>query len=337
MDLADITVVIPTYNRAAGVAQLLAYLRNELGWRQPIVVVDQSDGPASTPPARNDNDILWLRPTKKGPGSARNRGASQANTGWLVFLDDDVRPAVGYLEAVRRFVEDNPWVDTVHTAVRGPEDWKRYQHNPGAWLDAWSTSAPERSLPLPSSDAVSWFTQSPWSNYETLTIGMPSGTVAVRTAAFIGSGGFDEQVDGLGDDREFGLRLWWLGYRTAYCPKAVAFHLKDDEGGLRLDGSRLRMLLRPEPAPSWLYFQFKWFPGQPTAALKRHLLWRALVRKPQAAPIKLLRLRRAVAEAHRRLAEGPVYLRPPLSRGEVLNAVSPAEAWDSNGNYGIRR
>jgi GT2 family glycosyltransferase len=322
----DFTVIIPTRDRPACVLALLQYLRQDLGWTCPVIVVDQSDDRGAALAAQlSTGELGTVRhqpQEERGTGVARNAGARLATTDWLLLLDDDVRPARGYLEALCRFIARNPWLDAVQPGLKQPDAWEAYRQDPERWL-AERHSKPLARHRLPASrqaDAVLWFMSNPRSRYQVLTIGVGSGNLAISRRAFEGVGGFDEHIEGRGDDADFGLRLWWYGYRTCVFPYAVAFHLREAQGGLRLVRPLWERLLDPEPAAGWMYFYLKWFPGPIYRAQVRHHIWKAVVVRPWVLPIKWLRLRRSIALAKARLRSGPRYLSPPVSRDEACIA-----------------
>ena len=94
----DVTVVIPVRDNIPGLLRLVGTLR---GMR--VVVVD--DGSA-TPVQQSDFadmhcDIQVLRHARsKGPAAARNTGLAACNTDFVAFLDSDVVPRRGWLEAL---------------------------------------------------------------------------------------------------------------------------------------------------------------------------------------------------------------------------------------------
>src|SRR5258705_9337095 len=94
----DVTVVIPVRNNVSGLLRLVGTVR---GMR--VVVVD--DGSA-VPVQQGDFgdmhcDIQVLRhPRSKGPAAARNTGLTACNTDFVAFLDSDVVPRRGWLEAL---------------------------------------------------------------------------------------------------------------------------------------------------------------------------------------------------------------------------------------------
>src|SRR3954447_5320243 len=94
----DVTVVIPVRDNDSGVHRLVSALRDMC-----VVVVD--DGSA-TPIQQSDFngmhcDVQLLRhPRNKGPAAARNTGLAVCKTDFVAFLDSDVVPRRGWLEAL---------------------------------------------------------------------------------------------------------------------------------------------------------------------------------------------------------------------------------------------
>ena len=94
----DVTVVIPVRDNPSGLIRLVSALR---GLR--VVVVD--DG-SVTPVAEADFggmhcDVRVVRhPRSKGPAAARNTGLAACGTDFVAFLDSDVVPRRGWLEAL---------------------------------------------------------------------------------------------------------------------------------------------------------------------------------------------------------------------------------------------
>jgi GT2 family glycosyltransferase len=331
LDQAQFTIIIPTRDRPLIAFELLFHLRTELGWRCPIVVADQSSDQGrhlrnllEASPLR---DVRHFHDASRGTGAARNNGVRLAETPWLLFLDDDVRPAQQYWSALADFVEKNGWADAVQGATEQRDAWQEYRRSGVARsmhsLDGCRAS---RTRCPKEFSGVEWLTTSPWTDYDALTIGTGSGNFAITRAAFLGAGGFDQQIEGLGDDREFGLRLWWYGYRVVLCPAAIAYHLREPSGGIRGEAkSRLAQLFAPEPSPGAVYLYLKWFPGQPFREMILSRLLKA-ARRPWTLPVKAIRLSRSIKIARARLAAGPVYASVPLSRVECIESARKQES-----------
>jgi mycofactocin system glycosyltransferase len=87
---ADLTVVVPAYNRP----ELLAECLSALGCRYPVIVVDDasSDPAAIAAVAAARGAQLVRRERNEGPAAARNTGVAAVVTGLVAFVDSDCIP-----------------------------------------------------------------------------------------------------------------------------------------------------------------------------------------------------------------------------------------------------
>lgn len=92
--MSGFSIVIPTIGRDS-LQRLLSRLS---GAGAPIIVVDDRRDPGvalTVPPG-----VRVLRSGGRGPAAARNVGWRAAGTPWVVFVDDDVIPRLGWVEAL---------------------------------------------------------------------------------------------------------------------------------------------------------------------------------------------------------------------------------------------
>jgi GT2 family glycosyltransferase len=318
--MIDLTAIIPTCNRPEMACDLVRYLRHDLGWTCPIVLVDQSEDRGQELSRRLAEgawpDVAHIPQTGRGAGRARNEAARRANSSWLLFLDDDVRPFSGYLNELEAFLQASPWSDAVTGKVQSRGDWQLYQDNPEEWSRQLPSAASPRRLPW-SRTGLGPFLKTPRSPYETLAVGVSGGNLAVSRRAFFGVGGFDERIISFGTDQELGLRLWWYGYRTCYRPRLIVFHLHHSTGGNLDHKPRHR---RRVDADSYYLF-LRWFPGS-LACLGSFL---ESIRSPRRVPRNFWWFLHALREARGLVREGPRYLSPPAPR-ELLSAADAATA-----------
>ena len=121
-ETVEVSVVIATRDRPGGITAVLKDLQAQEGDRRfEVVVVD--DG--SQPPLRLDPSYLpeatrLLRTPGGGPASARNAGWRAARAPLIMFTDDDVRIAPGWVDAACRALGDNPEAVTVEGPVETP-------------------------------------------------------------------------------------------------------------------------------------------------------------------------------------------------------------------------
>jgi glycosyltransferase involved in cell wall biosynthesis len=101
-----ISIVIPTYNEAEGIAQLVRYLREGAGPGEPFEIVVADGGSTDDTRQRAAGaGATVLRSPRKGRGVQMNAGAAAAQGNILYFLHADSYPPAGFTrdiaEAIR--------------------------------------------------------------------------------------------------------------------------------------------------------------------------------------------------------------------------------------------
>jgi mycofactocin glycosyltransferase len=199
----DVTIVIPVRNNMVGVRRLVASLR---GLR--VIVVD--DGSA-TPVQHSDLegahcDLEVLRhPASRGPAAARNTGLKACGTDFVAFLDSDVVPRRGWLEALLGHFCD-PTVALVAPRIVGLTQ----NENVVARYEAVRSSLDlgQREAPVVPYGTVSY---------------VPSAAIICRRSALAEVGGFDEAMH-CGEDVDLCWRFVEAGARLRYEPIALVSH-----------------------------------------------------------------------------------------------------------------
>ena len=199
----DVTVVIPVRDNPAGLTRLLTVLR---GLR--VVIVD--DG-STTPVSATDFDgvhcdlrILRLD-RSRGPAAARNAGLAACDTDFVAFLDSDVVPRRGWLEALLGHFCD-PAVALVAPRIVA-------LHPSDSVVARYEAVRSSLDLGLREAPVVPFGTVS----Y------VPSAAIICRRSALIELGGFDETLTS-GEDVVLCWRLNEAGARLRYEPIALVAH-----------------------------------------------------------------------------------------------------------------
>src|ERR1700761_8246990 len=198
-----VTVVIPVRDNISGVNRLVSALRG----MRVVVVDDGSATPIQVADfAGTHCDVQVLRhPRNKGPAAARNTGLAVCTTDFVAFLDSDVVPRRGWLEALLGHFCD-PAVALVAPRIVNlaqPESLVgRYQ-------------AVRSSLDLGHREA-------PIIPYTTVSY-VPSAAIICRTSPLRDVGGFDETMRS-GEDVDLCWRLVEAGARLRYEPIAQVAH-----------------------------------------------------------------------------------------------------------------
>ena len=199
----DLTVVIPVRDNTAGVHRLVESLR---GLR--VVIVDDGSTTPVTPGEFDDAPCtveVHRHDRSRGPAAARNSGLNLCHTEFVAFLDADVVPRRGWLEALLGHFSD-PAVALVAPRIvsmhRGYTAIARYEAVHSA-LDLG-----EREAPVVPYGPVSY---------------VPSAAMVCRRSAILGIGGFDEALHS-GEDVDLCWRLLEGGSRLRYEPVALVAH-----------------------------------------------------------------------------------------------------------------
>jgi glucosyl-dolichyl phosphate glucuronosyltransferase len=133
--MTALSIIVPTYNRATMLADVLEGLAAQDAAADlfEVVVVDDgsTDGTAeivSRATAGSDRPIRYVHQANAGLNAARNKGAAESRGGILVYLDDDVllppHYATSMADAFARHAEADAVAGRIRLQLEGPEpDW----------------------------------------------------------------------------------------------------------------------------------------------------------------------------------------------------------------------
>ena len=203
--LSDLTMVVPVKNNQTSVTRLLeACLRVFAPNRFPaeILLVDNLSHPPVDVPAYLASylPVRVLVCARPGAAAARNLGARQAKTQWILFLDSDCIPTPGLIDGYRQAMNGAIAYAGIVRA-EGSDPASQY-------YDAQSILNPP---PL-------------WDNGEDRPAYLITANALVWREALARIGGLDERFPlAGGEDIDLGLRLWSVG-QLAYAPAAQTLH-----------------------------------------------------------------------------------------------------------------
>lgn len=199
----DVTVVIPVRDNLSGLHRLIGTLRG----LRVIVVDDGSVVPIEGAEfAGMHCDVQILRHSRNnGPAAARNSGLAACATDFVAFLDSDVVPRRGWLEALLGHFCD-PAVALVAPRIVG-------LHTADNLVARYE--AVRSSLDLGVREA-------PVVPYGTVSY-VPSAAIICRRSALKAVGGFDEALKS-GEDVDLCWRFVEAGARLRYEPIALVAH-----------------------------------------------------------------------------------------------------------------
>jgi glycosyltransferase involved in cell wall biosynthesis len=122
----EISVIIPTFNRAPVLARALDSVLSQSAPPAEILVVD--DGSADDTPGLLTGrfpQVRYLRQAHGGVSRARNAGIAAARGEWLAFLDSDDEWLTHKLAAQRRALRAHPQYRVCHSDEIWIRQWRR--------------------------------------------------------------------------------------------------------------------------------------------------------------------------------------------------------------------
>ena len=205
--MAEITVLMPTYNRPEHLSAALETLAGQFEREVPfsVVVVDDGSVPAvELDPGAFPFRLIFLRLEKNcGRSAARNAGLALVDSPLVVFLDDDMRVLPGFIRAYQEAI------DPAGRAV----GLGSVCFHPDIPRDALTRYLETRGIAKLKADEPI-----PFRYFLTYNSAVP--TFLLREA-----GGFSERVRAWGgEDIELAWRLQKHGARFVRVPQARAYH-----------------------------------------------------------------------------------------------------------------
>jgi GT2 family glycosyltransferase len=222
--LIRVTVVIPTFNRAAELARALRALHAQTVPVRVCVVDNGSSDDTSSRvnelhgPWQGRLDYIWQTP--QGPASARNKGLSAATTEFVLFHDSDVELTPQWVERALAHMDADPSLAAAGGYILYAFDSSRvnaYGGDMGRFGLAWDVdegiTRPEAGQPA----------RRIWIN---------CSAMLARADAIRECGGFDASFFYAHEDSDLGWRLNALGRKVAVFPDLAALHHVDSDPGI---------------------------------------------------------------------------------------------------------
>ena len=213
----QVTVVIPTFNRAADLERALDALERQTARGIRVIVVDNSstddtEARMRARAARWGGRLDYVRKAPQGPASARNAGLALARTPFVLFHDSDIELPERWIErALAHFATGPDLVavggNIVYAFDRGCVN--AYGGDIGRTGLAWDMAEGERLEPGQQPADRIWINCS---------------AMLARSDAVAAAGGFDEAFFYGYEDSDLGWRLSLAGHRVRVFPDLCAVH-----------------------------------------------------------------------------------------------------------------
>jgi len=239
------SIIIPVYNLASLTRRCLdTLLGDALETSFEIVVVDDASTDVTPQLLGGYGDRIRVvrRETNGGFAAACNDGAAVASGEYLVFLNNDVVPQAGWLDALVRYAESHPEAAAVGTKLLYPDG--TVQH---AGVVICQDLGPRHLY-------AGFPADHPAVNKSRRFQIVTAASMLLRREPFEEAGGFDTAFLNGVEDVDLCLRLGERGYEVHYCHESVGYHLetvserrsKNEGENFRLYRERWFQRLRPD-------------------------------------------------------------------------------------------
>jgi glycosyltransferase involved in cell wall biosynthesis len=207
---SDISVVVPTFNRAASLAPLLDRLLDQesegLEWELLVVDNNSRDNTREVVEAAMRRDatgrLRYAFEPRQGVSYARNTGIEQTTGPIIVFLDDDGLPGRDWVRAMKQAFDAHPEADCIGGRVKAA-----WSSRPPEWISS------EHAGPMALQDRA----HAAYLNARQASACLLTANLGFRRRVFDVIGGFSPHYP-RGQDRELEMRMWRAGMQGLYLP-----------------------------------------------------------------------------------------------------------------------
>lgn len=224
--MTAVSIIIPTFHRTESLARLLETL-SKTGFRQEIIVVEQAEnhGKEFIQLAKKVKlNLLYYFLKQRSTPKAMNLGVAKAKGKYIIFLDDDVVPKKGFLEAhIKNFRDLKVGATVGRVITDGQEIESLHMHvgrvGPLGQVSGGFSSTIEQEVDTVIGCNTAW-----------------------RKDVYQKLGGIDERFTGnaLRLETDLSLRAKQLGYTLVFEPKAEVLHMRAETGGARKTEGRMQ-------------------------------------------------------------------------------------------------
>lgn len=242
---ADLSIVIPTYNRPALLHQTIQSVLSQTRQPREIIVVDNGTDDATADLIRTFGAaIIYIRQEPLGVQVARNTGALAASSTWVAMLDDDDLYLPEFVKTFAAAMEDG-----CADIICG--DHRRIETNVDHPLTRFEKAPPGYWDGIPRGSVWSFVGKYPAEKLITFVPFFPS-TMVLRKDLFLKVGGYDPQVRGIvAEDIEFLVRALLAGNLAIVWPPLLNYRLHGSNDSGPLSGGYLGQIVG-----KWRIFEF---------------------------------------------------------------------------------
>lgn len=207
-ETTSISVLIPCYNKARHIGQVIQAAMSQTHPPDEVIVVDDASTDESVVVVSRLPARLLCHQRNRGPAAARNTALEAATGDIMLYIDADAYADPNLIEVLLRAYRQSSWHPLGGIGGRGIESSVHTAH------DRWRALHARQDFgPYPRYDVPFLF-------------GL---CASYRREALLQIGGFDPFFPvNAGEDADVGYRLKRAGYRLYYVPDAIVYHQHSD-------------------------------------------------------------------------------------------------------------
>jgi GT2 family glycosyltransferase len=212
-NLPLVSAIVANWNGEQDLRACLPSLRRQTYSNLEIFVVDGGSVDASEVVARNWHAQWVPLNENRGLAAALNEGARVASGEFLLFLNNDMRFAVDFVEELAAALRERP---EAFGADAHQYDWEGSES-----VHACSTF---RKTRWPKGEVPGWELAQCAANEVTECVMGSAANLMVRRSLFDELRGWDERYPVGWEDIDLSWRAWLRGWQLVYVPKAICWH-----------------------------------------------------------------------------------------------------------------
>lgn len=202
----SVSVIIPTFNGAARIANCIDALLPQVAGRDAeIVVVNDGSTDNTAEVVARYPAVRLITQTNAGPAAARNRGAREAKGSIILFTDDDCMPSADWLHVMAE-----PFSDPDVVGVKGAYRTRQ-------------TSLIARFVQIEYEDRYRMMAHLPSIDF------VDTYSAGFRRDKFLEMNGYDTSFPvACAEDIELSYRMSARGWKMTFVPQAIVYHTHPD-------------------------------------------------------------------------------------------------------------
>jgi glycosyltransferase involved in cell wall biosynthesis len=249
MVLAEISIVLPTYNRIEELQNCIMSLFNQKFENWELIIVDDSSSDIVKEYIKkkflDDKRVIYHKnQLRKGLPGSRNVGISLSNSDLILFIEDDIIFELHSLKILKESYDEIKLVKSRIGGMTPSRPWifsKNYRK--GGILD-YALRSKNESLNVPSKR--SRITGIVYSNFVP-SFGKLQEVPDIHSCSLYPKkvleeiGGYDEKRykgNFLYEETDLNYRIVKNGYYFFFEPRSILFHVINSEGGCRVNATR---------------------------------------------------------------------------------------------------